>query len=88
MHTSLTGMERELYALLLDPRRLTRLLAYSVSCALLHTLLQQHYFSTCKSSWLALFSVDPSPYCAVVRRGLSALQWSPLLAAGALIPRN
>ncbi len=61
------------------------LCAYSVSCVLLHGLLQQHYFAQCRSSWLALFSLDPGPYCGLVRKGLLALQWSPLLA---WVPRD
>ena len=72
----------------LGHRRAAALLAYSASCALLHGLLQQHYLGTCRSSWLALFAVDPGPYCAVVRRGLAALQWSPFVAFGALVPRH
>lgn len=56
------------------------LLAYSVSCALLHSLLQHHYLDTCRSSWLSLFSVDPGPYCGLIRKGLCVLQWSPVVA--------
>lgn len=66
----------------LAPRSVLSLCAYSLSCALLHGLLQQHYFSQCRASWLALFSLDPGPYCALVRKGLLALQWSPVLASG------
>lgn len=65
-------------------RRLVYLCAYTASCAVLHGLLQQHYLSACRSSWLALFLTDTGPYCALVRRGLSALQWSPLVATGFL----
>lgn len=61
-------------------RRLAYLCAYTACCAALHGLLQQHYISTCRSSWLSLFAVDPGPYCALVRKGLSALQWSPVFA--------
>lgn len=64
------------------------LTAYAVSCALLHSLLQQHYIGACRSSWLALFTLDPSPYCAVVRKGLTVLQWTPLVATGFLVPRD
>lgn len=67
--------------------RVAWLAAYSVSCALLHNLLQQHYFATCRSSWLSFLLTDPGPYCALVRRGLGALQWSPLLASGILVPQ-
>ena len=66
-------------------RRLAYLCAYTASCAVLHGLLQQHYISTCRSSWLSLFALDTGPYCALVRKGLSALQWSPLLVSGPLV---
>lgn len=69
-------------------RRIACLCAYSASCVLLHSLLQQHYFSACRSSWLALFSLEPGPYCALVRKGLLALQWSPLLVSGIWAPRD
>lgn len=67
--------------------RLTYLCAYTCSCAILHGLLQQYYVATCRSSWLSLFALDPGPYCAIVRKGLTALQWSPLLASG-FLPRD
>lgn len=67
--------------------RLVALCGYALSCSALHGLLQHHYYNTCRSSWFALFAVDPSPYCALVRRGLSVLQWSPLIATG-LLPRG
>lgn len=70
------------------PRRLAYLGAYAASCFVLHSLLQQHYFSACRASWLALFSLDPGPYCALVRKGLSVLQWSPLLLSGIWVPRD
>lgn len=75
---------------MVDPplRRAVCLCAYTASCALLHGLLQQHYFSTCRASWLALFSLDPGPYCELVRRGLCTLQWSPLLLLGTVFPGN
>jgi hypothetical protein len=66
----------------LNLRRVAWLAAYSVSCALLHNLLQHHYFATCRASWLSFLLSDPGPYCTLVRRGLSALQWSPLVASG------
>lgn len=69
-------------------RPVATLCAYTVTCAVLHGLLQQHYLTACRSSWLALFSVDPGPYCAFVRRGLHVLQWSPLLALGLWAPRE
>lgn len=67
-------------------RRLAYLCAYTASCAVLHGLLQQHYVSACRSTWLSLFALDPGPYCALVRRSLAALQWSPLVVAPALAP--
>lgn len=69
-------------------RRVLHLCAYSATCVLLHGLLQQHYFSQCRASWLALFSLDPGPYCTLVRRGLLALQWSPLLVSGFWAPQD
>lgn len=69
-------------------RRVLYLCAYSASCALLHGLLQQHYFSQCRSSWLALFSLEPGPYCTLVRKSLTALQWSPLLVTGFWAPHD
>ena len=60
-------------------RALAAWLAYSVVCSLLHGLLQQHYLHTCRSSWLSLLVADTGAYCAFVRKGLSALQWSPVL---------
>lgn len=69
-------------------RKIAVLCGYSASCVLLHGLLQQHYFSACRASWLALFSLDPGPYCALVRKGLAALQWSPLLASGLWAPQE
>lgn len=54
------------------------LLAYSASCAFLHGLLQHHYLTTCRATWLSLFSADAGPYCGLVRKGLWALQWSPV----------
>lgn len=68
-------------------RAAASLCAYAVGCATLHGLLQQHYYSTCRASWLALFSLDPGPYCAVLRRGLHLLQWSPVVAASVAFPR-
>ncbi len=53
------------------------LLVYSASSALLHSLLSRHYSSTCVS-WLALLSLEKSPYCAFVRAGLKALQFAPV----------
>lgn len=56
--------------------------AYSVSCALLHQLLQTHYFGYCRGTWFAALGLDPSPYCAFVRKTISALEVSPLIATG------
>lgn len=61
----------------------TTFLAYACSCALLHGLLQQHYAATC-STWLSVLFVEASPYCALVRGGIRALQFAPLLAVGTL----
>lgn len=68
-------------------RRAVCLCTYATGCALLHGLLQQHYLTACRSTWLSLFAVDPGPYCSLVRRGLSALQWSPVLALGSAFPQ-
>lgn len=67
--------------------RLACFCAYTASCAVLHGLLQQHYVNTCRSSWLSLFALDPGPYCAIIRKGLSVLQWSPLVASGLWVPQ-
>ncbi len=66
--------------------RLAYFCAYAVSCASLHGLLQQYYVQTCRSSWLALFALDSGPYCALVRKSLTALQWTPLLVTGLWLP--
>ena len=68
-------------------RQAISLCAYSVACASLHGLLQHHYLLTCRASWLSLFVLDASPYCALVRKGLHVLQWSPVLAAGLAFPK-
>lgn len=57
------------------------LLAYSFSCAILHSLLQQHYVATC-TSWLSVLSLESSPYCAFVKGGIRALQVAPVAAFG------
>lgn len=63
--------------------RVAALLAYSASCAFLHSLLHQHYSATCVS-WLSVLSLEKSPYCAFVKGGIKVLQFAPvaLLAAG------
>lgn len=58
------------------------LVGYSVSCYLLHHLLQHHYLWSCKSSIFTLFLADGSTYCTFLENCLRALQWSPILAAG------
>lgn len=68
-------------------RKAACLCAYATTCALLHGLLQQHYLLTCRATWLSLFSLDPGPYCALVRRGLTALQWSPIAVLGTAFPQ-
>ena len=62
--------------------------AYALACSATHGLLQLHYTGYCRGSWLALFALDPSPYCALVRRSLDALQWSPLLLAAPMALRG
>jgi hypothetical protein len=43
------------------------------------------YVEQCTGTWLSsLLGVENSSYCAVIRSGLSALQWSPLPAAALL----
>lgn len=56
-------------------------LAYCVSCALLHQLLSVHYFEQCHS-WL---SFSETGYCSIVRKTLGILRTSPLLIAGGVI---
>lgn len=68
-------------------RRAACLCAYTTACALVHGLLQRHYVGTCRGTWLALFGLDPGPYCALLRRGLSALQWSPVLVLSGAFPQ-
>jgi hypothetical protein len=68
--------------------RYVHVVAYAFSCALLHHLLQLHYYQSCKSSIFAAFFIEQSPYCEVVKRSLSALQWSPLIIVGALGHNN
>lgn len=58
--------------------RAVTVLAYSASCALLHSLLQLHYSATCVS-WLSVLSLERSPYCTFVKGGIRALQFSPVL---------
>ena len=69
--------------------RAAALLAYSASCAFLHSLLHQHYSATCVS-WLSVLSLEKSPYCAFVKGGIKALQFAPvaLLVAGGGAPRH
>ena len=65
--------------------RVVALAAYASSCALLHSLLRRVYVEQCTGTWLSsLLGVKNSSYCAVIRSGLSALQWSPLPAAALL----
>jgi hypothetical protein len=61
--------------------RVAVLLAYALSCALLHGLLQQHYTAAC-GTWFSMFYAESSPYCAFLRGGLKALQVAPVLAFG------
>ena len=68
--------------------RITYFFAYATSCSLLHALLQQHYMATCRSSWLALFVLDTGPYCALLRKSMAVLQWSPLLVTGMWLPQH
>lgn len=63
-------------------RRAASVCAYATGCAIMHGLLQQHYYDACRGSWLALFGMEPGPYCALVRKSLHALQWSPLAIVG------
>lgn len=61
-------------------------LAYAVTSALLHRLLESHYHDACRPVWWSPF--DRSAYCAFVHRALQTLSASPLLAAVALHGRN
>jgi hypothetical protein len=66
--------------------RAASLLAYSASCALLHSLLNHHYSATCVS-WLSVLALEKSPYCAFVKGGIKVLQFAPVaLLAGAQYP--
>jgi hypothetical protein len=58
---------------------------YCISCVALHNLLHKHYLDAC-SSWVSAISgIQPTTYCAVVRKTLAVLQASPLLVASAVI---
>ena len=61
--------------------RAVALVAYSVSCALLHSLLQRHYVIAC-TSWLSVLTLGTSPYCTFVKGSLRALEFAPLVAIG------
>lgn len=56
-------------------------LAYCVSCATLHHVLQSHYIGHC-NTWL---SFGESGYCSIVRKTLGTLRTSPLVVASAVI---
>lgn len=64
---------------------LAHLAVYATSCALLHSLLRRQYLEHCTGTWLSsLLGVEASPYCSIIRRGLGALEWTPLPAAALL----
>lgn len=65
--------------------RTATLLAYSVSCVVLHYLLQSHYFGYCRGTWFSALGLDSSAYCAFVRKAISALEVSPLLVTGLVV---
>jgi hypothetical protein len=69
-------------------RYYTAVVTYAFSCALLHHLLQLHYINACQSSFFAVFFIESSPYCEIVKRSLLALQWSPLIVVGAIGPSS
>ncbi len=65
--------------------RVAVLAVYASSCALLHSLLRKTYVEQCTGTWLSsLLGVEASPFCGVLRNGLTALQWTPLPAAALL----
>ena len=60
-----------------------RLAVLGIGCFAVHQLLSIQYMSQCQSSWFAAaFSIDPSPMCTVLQKGMQALRWVPL---GALL---
>ena len=56
-----------------------RWLAYAVTSALLHRLLEAHYHDACRPSWWPIPG-GANAYCALVHRALQLLSASPLLA--------
>lgn len=65
----------------LQPPRLSlRLAVVGLSCYLMHQLLAMQYAASCRG-WLSAMSIEPSPTCSLLRRGMTALQWAPLAAA-------
>lgn len=64
--------------------RVAGLALYSTSCWCLHNLLLGHYYTSCRSSLLAMIFPD-TPYCAFVNASLRVLQCSPLVVAAPLL---
>lgn len=63
-------------------RHIVGLACYTLTCIGAYNLLNLHYQDTCKRGWFSVFGLDSSPYCGFIRKALSVLQWSPLVAAG------
>lgn len=64
------------------------LLGYSVSCFLLHHVLQHHYWWACRSTIFSIFLTNGSTYCTLIDNSLKALQWSPVVFAIPLFLNN
>lgn len=62
--------------------RVYLLTCYTASCIGLYGLLNLYYYDTCKSSWFSYFGIDSSPYCGLIRKALTTLQFSPLIVTG------
>lgn len=50
----------------------------SVACYVMHQMLAMQYADQCRPSWLAALGVEPSGYCSLLKKGMTALQWSPV----------
>ncbi len=59
------------------PRLSLRLAVVGLSCYLMHQLLAMQYAASCRG-WLSAMSIEPSPMCSLLKKGMAALEWAPL----------
>jgi hypothetical protein len=59
------------------PRVTVRHAVVGLGCYAMHQLLAYQYHETCRS-WMTPFNIESSPFCAILKKGMSVLQWSPL----------